>query len=540
MVRQVLSIIKNSCIQIQEKPVYRYLLYFIILFPLYFFRDFTPENELRYLSITNEALNNHTWFTFSNHGLIYGDKPPLYFWILIACKLFTGRYLMPILGLFSLIPAILIMSVMDRWITKYTDSKNNPERIGGLLMFSTAYFLGATFVIRMDMLMSLFIVLSLFTFYKMYYGEKSSKNKLLFLLFVFLGAFTKGPSAIAIPFVVIFAFLLYNKQLKSIFTYFSWISVVLFLLLGFLWIGMIYKEGGTTYLNNILIKQTIGRGINSFHHKEPFYYYLISSLYTFAPWTLLYIIALFNKNRKEKRSSLGSFFLITFIISFIMFSLISSKLDIYLLPLYPFLAYYTALRFDDIKNSIFTKISIMVPAFICLLILPALFILRSPVYLPFPVTYIIPFLIGAIGIFLCGLIACRWIYSNSRQSIIYIGCGLLFFLFTGAFGLNQFNAYTGLKMLSDQVKIQLSSNPEANLAYYRFRGGSDMDVYMGFSPIELGTPAEMDKFINENDKIILLMRQRDYESNWMRFFKDDSKLQFTSIGSYWIIEKITY
>ncbi len=540
MVRQVLSIIKSICIQIQEKPVYRYLFYFIVLFPLYFFRDFTPDNELRYLSITSEALNNHTWFTFSNHGLIYGDKPPLYFWILIACKLFTGSYPMPILGLFSLIPAILIMCVMDRWITKYADAKNHPERLGGLLMFSTAYFLGATFVIRMDMLMSLFIVLSLYTFYKMYNGDKSSKNKVLLLLFVFLGAFTKGPSAIAIPFVVIVVFLLYNKQLKSIFSYFSWISVGLFLLLGFVWIVMIYKEGGTAYLNNILIKQTIGRGINAFHHKEPFYYYLISSLYTFAPWTLLYLVALLKRNSKEELSSLSSFFLITFISSFILFSLISSKLDIYLLPLYPFLIYYTALKFEDIKNGLLTRISLFIPAVICILILPALFILRNNIALPFPITNIMPFLIGAIGLSICGLTAFRRVLSNPGRSIVLIGCGLFFFLFAGAFGLKQLNPYTGLKYLSDQVKTEISSNPEANVAYYRFRGGSDMDVYLGVSPKRLETPAEMDTFINNNSCIILLMRQKDYDANWMKFFKDDSKLKLTPVGSYWIIEKITY
>jgi len=65
-------------------------------------RDFTPDNELRYLSIVDEALRNGTLFAFTNQGEIYADKPPLYFWLMMIGKLLLGHHYMWFYSLLSL------------------------------------------------------------------------------------------------------------------------------------------------------------------------------------------------------------------------------------------------------------------------------------------------------------------------------------------------------------------------------------------------------------------------------------------------------
>lgn len=45
-----------------------YAIFCIALLPVLLFRDFTPDNELRYLSIADEAIRSNTFFTFTNHG----------------------------------------------------------------------------------------------------------------------------------------------------------------------------------------------------------------------------------------------------------------------------------------------------------------------------------------------------------------------------------------------------------------------------------------------------------------------------------------
>ena len=48
------------------------------MLPVLAMRDITPDNELRYFSIADEALRNGAVWCFHNHGEIYADKPPLY------------------------------------------------------------------------------------------------------------------------------------------------------------------------------------------------------------------------------------------------------------------------------------------------------------------------------------------------------------------------------------------------------------------------------------------------------------------------------
>ena len=94
----------------------RYAMYFIAVLPLFIFRDFTPDNELRYLSIADEALRNGNIFTFTNHGLIYADKPPLYLWIVMLGKYLFGHHSMLFLSIFSFVPTLVVVYIMDKWV----------------------------------------------------------------------------------------------------------------------------------------------------------------------------------------------------------------------------------------------------------------------------------------------------------------------------------------------------------------------------------------------------------------------------------------
>ncbi|MCP3896164.1 MAG: dolichyl-phosphate-mannose--protein mannosyltransferase, partial [Bacteroides sp.] len=137
----------------------------LALLPVLIFRDYTPSNELRYLSIVDEALRSGHFLTFTNQGLPYADKPPLYFWLLIFSRWLLGGHYMWFLGLFSLVPALVVMGVMDRWVRGEVSADN--RFTGRLMLMTCGLFLGLAIILRMDMLMCMFIVLSLYTFYRM-------------------------------------------------------------------------------------------------------------------------------------------------------------------------------------------------------------------------------------------------------------------------------------------------------------------------------------------------------------------------------------
>ncbi len=316
----------------------------VCLLPMMAMRDFTPSNELRYLSIADEAIANGHLFAFYNHGIPYADKPPLYFWIVMLCRLLFGHHSCLALSMFSLIPAFAIVGIMDRWVMKGKSAMNRMSVAG--MTLTCVMFLGTMVVLRMDMLMCLFIVLALWTFYRMYTGEGSRRQDSLTLpLWIFLALFTKGPVGLLMPPLAIVVFLAVKRDWKGFRKYLGLKTWGIIAALSAVWLTCVWLEGGLEYINNLLFKQTVGRAVNAFTHARPFWFYLVTILWCLAPYTLLLIGSFMasllpvRKAGAEKVSDLEILFLCTIISTAAMLSSFSSKLPIYLVPVLPFCVY---------------------------------------------------------------------------------------------------------------------------------------------------------------------------------------------------------
>ncbi len=316
----------------------------VCLLPMMAMRDFTPSNELRYLSIADEAIANGHLFAFYNHGIPYADKPPLYFWIVMLCRLLFGHHSCLALSMFSLIPAFAIVGIMDRWVMKGKSAMNRMSVAG--MTLTCVMFLGTMVVLRMDMLMCLFIVLALWTFYRMYTGEGSRRQDSLTLpLWIFLALFTKGPVGLLMPPLAIAVFLAVKRDWKGFRKYLGLKTWGIIAALSAVWLTCVWLEGGLEYINNLLFKQTVGRAVNAFTHARPFWFYLVTILWCLAPYTLLLIGSFMasllpvRKAGAEKVSNLEILFLCTIISTAAMLSSFSSKLPIYLVPVLPFCVY---------------------------------------------------------------------------------------------------------------------------------------------------------------------------------------------------------
>lgn len=221
-----------------RKTVYWIVFILICLIPIAVWRDYTPANELRYISIADEALRNHTWFTLTNHGEPYSDKPPFYFWLIMLCKLITGEYHMGILILYSLLPALGIAHTMDKW-TRGLMSSNSRATLP-LFLITTGYFAGTAMVLRMDMLMVWFIILALYHFHQMYEGKGNfQKHQILMAVFIVLGFYAKAFMGILIPLVTSLLFLVYKKEARSFGKYWNWKVWSIILASLVFWFGMV-------------------------------------------------------------------------------------------------------------------------------------------------------------------------------------------------------------------------------------------------------------------------------------------------------------
>lgn len=315
----------------------------VCLLPLMALRDFSPANELRYLSIADESFSSGHVLTLFNGGAAYADKPPLYFWFIELCKLlFGGHYMLP-LALLSFACVFGIACVMDKWALKGADALTRGA--AAVMLLSSALMLGMAVYVRMDLLMCLFIVLALYSFWR---GKPS-----LFALFSFLGLFTKGPVGLLLPLLSVLVWLCLRRDWKGIVRWMGWRFFLIVGGLSAIWLGGVYLEGGKEYFDNLVFHQTAGRAVNAFAHKEPFWFYLIVIWGVTAPWCLLTVPSVVISLRRKvlgaaspENSAAASpegFFAVVSLVAVVMLSLFSSKIALYLLPIFPMLVYGFAL-----------------------------------------------------------------------------------------------------------------------------------------------------------------------------------------------------
>ena len=317
----------------------RFSLYLVLLLPLLFLREPTPTDEIKYFRIAAESSSQGSfWCTYDN-GEMYTDKPPVYFWLIRLTRFIFGNDCYTAMSLFSLIPALLVLAVFNSWCRK--ELRGRYRRAAEITLFSTAYFFGAAVVLRMDMLMTLFITLAMWWFWKIYSGKHKKSDKYILGIFVFLAMFTKGPVGLLMPIVCTAVYLAIKgnfKAFKHIWDRKTWAPILIGCLI---WWTMTAMEGGFAYLKDMLLHQTFGRAFNSFAHSRDIFYYLYSIWYIMGPWSLitigLIIWALVKK--KIELPSLANFFIISAGTFILMMSLFSCKLQIYLLPCMGFINY---------------------------------------------------------------------------------------------------------------------------------------------------------------------------------------------------------
>jgi len=489
--------------QLLKTNLFRYILYGILLYFVFFFRDFTPANELKYVSIVDEALENGTWFTFYNQGNIYADKPPLFFWFMMLSRFITGGHHIEVIGLFSLLPTIGILIVMDKWMKMQHTAHHSI--VSELLLLTTAMFLGATLIIRMDMLMTFFIVLSLYTFFRIYESRHAHYEVYMLPVYIFLAVFSKGAMGFLVPVVSIVAFLVVKGKLKTIGRYLGWKQWGIMIGLFAIWFGCVYAEGGDSYLQNLVFKQTVGRGIDSFHHKEAFWFYFVRMFATFAPWSLLFVVLIGQGIKKHViKGDLRLFFAVIVGANMILLSLISSKLDIYLLPIYPFVVYLCSSLLPHFDKTRMTRIMILVPAILAILAFPVSFFITDKI--PYRYDSLLVVRLGLFLLCLAGMAALVMLaYNRAQKAIVSISAGILGLIFVVSLTLPQFNGRLGFGQMAEAAKAQNASQ----YAYYKFPQAPNIDVYVGEDLIRVASVSELESLIQENRKTILFVRNSE-------------------------------
>jgi len=313
---------------------------FIILSGLTLFfnlwaKSLENHDYLRYAEVAREMIRSGEWVVPHLNGEVFIDKPPLLFWLIAIPASLYGSVTPLIARLPSALSAWICVIILFLWGKRIYGTIQSGLIAGGILLSSYQYFFQAR-IAKMDMLLCLFILLSLYFFY-LGYGEFGRRRYLFYGLSFFsigLGTLTKGPFWLFIPLLIISIFLIKERRWRI------WISKEFFFGYGILgltilpWIFLFLHRMGLEE-SITLVKET---PILTRH--APIYFYFIQIWGQFFPWSLLLPFLFFYlwKQRMEFWYSGESFFFIWFIVIFILLTLFKYRTSRYLLPALPPLA----------------------------------------------------------------------------------------------------------------------------------------------------------------------------------------------------------
>ena len=92
--------------------------------------------------------------------------------------------------------------------------------------------------------------------------------------------------------------------------------------------------GGEPYWREIFYKQTVGRAVGAWVHKSPPWFYLVRAPLTLMPWFFLTVAALARRKFDER----GRFAISWMLAVLVPYTLLSSKLDVYMIAMLPAVA----------------------------------------------------------------------------------------------------------------------------------------------------------------------------------------------------------
>lgn len=345
----------------------RLFLYLIILcclamLPMLGLTDFNTKGEPREAVVAMSMLEQHNWILPTNNGGEIPYKPPMFHWCVAACSLLTGGMVNEFT---SRLPSALSLIVLTALTFRFFARRRGEAEglVAALLMFSSLEVWRAGANCRVDMMLTLFTVAAIYALVS--WWERGMKFlPWLAILLMSCATLTKGPVGVIIPSLVAGVFMLLRRApvLKTFLLLF--LAALLSLILPLCWYWAAYQQGGDEFLY-LVMEENFGRMLGNMSydvHVHSWPYNIAMLLSGLLPWTLIPLLRIcvlkkssWRKGYESLRSGVGHWFewlrkaplsdvlsLTACVVIFIFYSLPKGKRGVYLLPMYPFAAYFLA------------------------------------------------------------------------------------------------------------------------------------------------------------------------------------------------------
>lgn len=305
-------------------------------------RDPWPADEPRFTLIARDILATGDWLLPHVGGDIYADKPPLYFWLMALGIELTGSlrvaFLLPSL-LSGIACALLVYDLGRRLWNRETGL------IAGLALLFTVQFVWQARQAQIDATLCFWTTLGLYGLLRHLLLGPAWRWYCVGWAAAGFGVITKGvgflPLLVLIPYVILRSSE-WRPRLAAPSTARWLLGPLAFAAATAVWLApmLIAAMSDPTlaaYRDEILFRQTIERYADAWHHREPFWYFVLEVI----PWLWLPLTALLPWvvpawRRAWREHDLRIALLTTWTVLVVLFFSVSSgKRGVYVLPAVP-------------------------------------------------------------------------------------------------------------------------------------------------------------------------------------------------------------
>ncbi|PZO11194.1 MAG: hypothetical protein DCF25_19870 [Leptolyngbya foveolarum] len=289
------------------------------------------------------------WLHPSLLNIWHYHKPPVTFWItslgfqLFGVNAFGARFFLQI----SLIAQGALVYGIAHRLFRPSATENSSDRLRPLLATLIYLSLPLSILGARNLTTDSFLTtLVLATVYCMsaYYCQRQVWGIYGSALAIGIGFLTKGLAIFVVPFFFWFYLMLAHKENYRVPIYHLLEACVLCVGIGLSW--YVYVSGEVSGLADYFIgKQVVARVTDdqAFDRAKPFWYYPLILVTTTLPWGFLYAANWLRFGRNQRQSKLQNtetrqLSIYWLLLPLVIFSLSSSKLMLYLLPIYPGIA----------------------------------------------------------------------------------------------------------------------------------------------------------------------------------------------------------
>jgi 4-amino-4-deoxy-L-arabinose transferase-like glycosyltransferase len=515
--------------------------------------DLWDPDEPRYAEVAKEmVMNSGDWILMHLNGRVYGDKPPLFFWLIALSSYLWGGFT----SFAVRFPAALFgtLTVLLTFFLGRSLYSSRTGLVSGFILATSLEFTYLSTRANIDTTLTFFTTASIFCFllWVRHRKEKEAYDDpmggLAFLGFYVgmgLATLAKGPVGFIIPLLVSLIYLAVQKDWKGIRRMRLMTGMLLFLVIVLFWYLPAVISGGKAYLQETLFKHTVDAYAKGWTHVNPFYYYFLNFPLDFLPWTL-FLPALVCFKISKGKEGIGReflFLLVWFVSIFLFFSFSKGKRPIYLLPLYPAAAVMVGNFWDEYisgpswgsKKGVWISIPIYVLA--ALLFLTGTVLYFTPVVAGFTVdphaskllgtilkaartaakylSYVpykiyVPLFFLVLGSSILFLVAQRLKRRSMVFVLIVLTVGIAFFYGT-RFMFPMIDPYKSARFLSQEV--QQAMKPGDKLAMYGGFAIGPYNFYTGIVPIaDIESNDEMVSFFRSRERVFCLIQDHEFEA----------------------------